>query len=162
MTPPPIDDRPVRPHPRPAPSALAGWDAEEESAEATGRTAPGRGRLWWWVGGVAVAAMTAAAVWFGVAATSGRVHWVFTGHDIVSATQVDVRFDLRRDPSRPVVCRLEAQDASHTVVGRTQVEIGASPGSPSRHVATVATATEAVTGYVDGCWYADEAPPGER
>jgi hypothetical protein len=106
--------------------------------------------------------MVALAVWFGIAATAGRVHWVFTGHDIVSATQVDVRFDLRRDPSRAVVCRLEAQDGSHTVVGRTEVEVGPTDASPSRHVATVQTATEAVTGYVDVCWYADEAPPGER
>lgn len=162
MTPPPAGRRPGRQHPHPAPHDRPGWDAEEESADAAARADLGRRRLWWWVGGIAVAGMAAVAVWFGVAATSGRVQWVYTGHDVVSATQVDVRFDLRRDPLRPVVCRLEAQDASHTVVGRTQVQVDAAPGSPSRHVASVQTATEAVTGYVDACWYADEAPPGER
>ena len=137
------------------------WDAEEESAEA--RRGPARldgrsRRRWWAVGSVAVVVMTALAVWFGIEATTGRVHWVDTGHQIVSGTQVDVRFDLRRDPSREVVCRLEAQAASHTVVGRTEVTVGPSASSPSRHVESVRTAAPAITGYVSECWYADEAP----
>lgn len=141
--------------------AAVDWDAEEESAEA--RRGPRRldertRRRWWVVGSAAVALMVATAVWFGISATSGRVHWVETGHQIVSATQVDVRFDLRRDPSREVVCRLEAQDASHSVVGRADVTVGPSAASPSRHVESVRTAAPAVTGYVSECWYADEAP----
>lgn len=137
------------------------WDVEEETAEA--RRGPGRldersRRRWWVVGSLAVAVMTALAVWFGIEATAGRVHWVDTGHQVVSGTQVDVRFDLRRDPSREVVCRLEAQDASHTVVGRAEVTVGPSASSPSRHVESLRTAAPAITGYVEECWYADEAP----
>ena len=164
----PSQDRPVQtPHGATAPDP-AGVEAEEESQGTWGGAPGGPGlrgrsrRLWWWVGGLAVAAMSALAVWFGISATSGHVNWVDTGHAIVSDTRVDVRFDLRRDPARAVVCRLEAQDISHTVVGRTQVEVGPAPASPSRHVLPVQTATRAVTGYVDTCWYADEAPPAQR
>ncbi|GGF39075.1 DUF4307 domain-containing protein [Ornithinimicrobium tianjinense] len=164
----PSPDRPVpTPHDTVAPD-LAAVEAEEESQGTWGGPGGGRGdagrprRLWWWAGGLAVAAMSALAVWFGISATTGHVNWVDTGHEIVSDSRVDVRFDLRRDPARAVVCRLEAQDISHTVVGRTEVEVGPAPASPSRHVLPVETATRAVTGYVDTCWYADEAPPTQR
>lgn len=137
-----------------------GWDAEEAAAD---HWAPPRGgrrvaRRWWVIGTVAVVLMSALAIWFGLSATSGRVHWVYTGHQVVSDSQVDIRFDLRRDPSRAVICGLEAQDGSHTVVGRTQVEVGPSQSSPSRHIESVQTATRAITGYLTTCWYADEAP----
>jgi hypothetical protein len=139
------------------------WDAEEESAEA--RRGPSRldgrsRRRWWVVGTVAVVLMSALAVWFGLEATTGRVHWTNTGHVIVSGSQVDVRFDLSREPSREVTCRLEAQDAAHAVVGRADVTVSPSQASPSRHVESVRTAAPAVTGYVAQCWYADEAPRG--
>ncbi|GGK80992.1 DUF4307 domain-containing protein [Ornithinimicrobium pekingense] len=139
------------------------WDAEEEAAEARGgprRLDDRARRRWWLVGSAAVAVMTALAVWFGIEATSGRVHWVNTGHQVVSGTQVDVRFDLRRDPAREVVCRLEAQEASHAVVGRADVTVGPAQSSPSRHVESVRTAAPAITGYVEECWYADEEPRG--
>lgn len=139
-------------------------DAEEESAEALrgpGRLDERARRRWWVVGTVAVVVMSATAVWFGVEATTGRVHWTDTGHQIVSGSQVDVRFDLRRDPAREVTCRLEAQDASHAVVGRTDVAVPPSTASPTRHVESVLTAAPAVTGYVTQCWYADEEPRGE-
>jgi hypothetical protein len=120
-------------------------------APATART-----RRWWLVGVLGVAAMAAVAVWFGVAAASGKVNWVNTGFEVVGQDQVDVRFDLHRDPDRPVRCVIEAQDDGHFVVGRTTHRVAAGAQSPSRHVATVRTAAPAVTGYVDSCRYADE------
>lgn len=166
MTFPPSPDATPQPVPGHGPDGGAGgravdWDAEEESAEA--RSGPRRldertRRRWWVVGTTAVVLMSALAVWFGLSATTGRVHWVDTGHEIVSGTQVDVRFDLRRDPSRQVTCRLEAQDFSHAVVGRADVTVAPSAGSPSRHVETLRTASPAITGYVDECWYTDEGP----
>lgn len=137
------------------------WDAEEERAETrpAGTTAD-RGR--WWLGGLALLLLTAATVWFGLWVTGDRVSYVDTGHDIVSAELVEIRFDLRRDPARTAVCQLEAQDIRHNVVGRTRVEVGPAESSPSRHVAAVRTASMAVTGYVDSCWYAGEAAPGQR
>lgn len=113
-------------------------------------------RTWWIVGITGVLVMSAIAVWFGLSATVGRVSWVDSGHEIVSDDRVDVRFDLNRDPSRSVVCVLEAQDERHAVVGQVETTIGASERSPSRHVATVRTAGPAVTGYVESCRYADE------
>lgn len=135
--------------------ATPDWDAVEAEAEAR----EGRGsRRWWVIGGIAVVIMSALAAWWGVAATQGRVHWVDTGFQVMSGTQVDVRFDLRRDPDRAVVCQLEAQADSHLVVGRTEVTVPAGESSPSRHIESVRTASPAITGYVQQCWYADEAP----
>lgn len=133
------------------------WDAEEEAVEAADRRRTGD-RRWWWIGGTAVLVLVVMAVVWGVSATAGRVHWVDTGFQVVSDEQVDVRFDLRRDADRAVVCRLEAQDASHVVVGRTDVTVEGTDTSPSRHISSVRTAAPAITGYVDECWYADEAP----
>ncbi|HKJ13115.1 MAG TPA: DUF4307 domain-containing protein [Ornithinimicrobium sp.] len=113
---------------------------------------------WWLTGAVGVGAMTAVAVWFGVAAASGKVNWVNTGFEVVADNEVDVRFDLHRDPDRPVRCVIEAQDEQHFVVGRTTTRVAAASRSPSRHVATVRTAAPAVTGYVDTCEYLDAQP----
>ncbi|WP_165368492.1 DUF4307 domain-containing protein [Serinicoccus sediminis] len=148
---------PEPPEPRPATDGGVDWDRVEEQAEAEERSRP-RDRRWWVVGLVAVALMSLVAVVWGVQATQGRAHWVNTGFEVVSDGRVDVRFDLRRDPDREVVCSLEAQSEAHVVVGRTEVRVAPAPASPSRHVEGVATASPAITGYVDQCWYADEAP----
>lgn len=170
MTTPPA--HPDGPHPAPAaqPDAVADtaaprpWDEEEAAAD---HWAPPRGgartaRRWWAIGLVAVLLMSGLAAWFGFSATAGRVHWVYTGHQVVSDSQVDIRFDVRRDPDRAVRCQLEAQDGSHTVVGRTTVDVAPAESSPSRHVDSVQTASRAITGYVVECWYADEAPRHTR
>lgn len=149
------------PRPEPTDASAVDWDAEEESLgawEGPRRTSSTARRRWWVLGAVAVVLMSALAVWWGVSATSDRVHWVQSGHEVIDDGSVDVRFDLRRDPSRSVVCELEAQDYGHTVVGRREVTVPPGTSSPSRHVERVATATRSVTGYVETCWYADEAP----
>ena len=148
---------PEPPDPRAGTADDVDWDLVEERAEAAERSAP-RDRRWWVVGVVAVTLMSLVAVVWGVEATRGRVHWVNTGFEVVADGQVDVRFDLRRDPAREAVCTLEAQSDAHVVVGRTEVRVAPSSTSPSRHVQSVATASPAITGYVDECWYADEAP----
>lgn len=118
--------------------------------------ATGRGpRFWWVVGTLAVLAMTATAVWFGVAGSAGKVHWTNTGFALQGDTSVDVRFDLQRDPDRTVVCELQALDVSHARVGTTEVTVGPSAQSPSRHIESVQTTAAATTGYVDSCWYAE-------
>lgn len=113
-------------------------------------------RTWWVVGTLGVAAMTAIAIWFGISATSGKVHWVNTGFDVISDEHVDVRFDLRRDPDRAVVCDLHALDGHHARVGTGQVTVPPTEQSPSRHIEPLRTVTRAVTGYVDTCSYADD------
>lgn len=115
----------------------------------TGRHA----RFWWAFGTVAVLAMTALAVWFGIAGSVGKVHWTNTGFELHGDTSVDVRFDVTRDPGRTVVCELQALDESHARVGTTEVTVGPSESSPSRHIESVRTTSAATTGYVDSCWY---------
>ncbi len=112
-----------------------------------------RRRFWWVFGTLGVLAMSAVAIWFGIAASAG-VSWTNTGYVVVDEQQVQVRFDLVRDPSRAVSCVLEAQDERHAVVGATTVVVPAEASSPSRHIETVRTATLSVTGYVDTCEYA--------
>lgn len=149
----------------PPPESAIDWDAEEESAAAQrgpSRLSRSQQRRWWIIGTLGVLIMVGMAVWWGLAASMGRVMWNYTGHEVVSDTQVDVRLDLRRDPSQEVVCRMEAQDEFHAVVGRTDVTIGPAPSSPSRHVVSIRTATPAITGYVEQCWYADEGPRDRR
>jgi Domain of unknown function (DUF4307) len=128
------------------------------STPAVTASAGARRRTWWVVGTVGVVLMSAVAVWFALAATTGRVHWVNTGFVVVADNQVDVRFDLRRDPARSVVCVLEAQDERKSVVGRVEVVVPPAGRSPSRHVESLRTAGPAVTGYVDSCRYEAAAP----
>ncbi len=112
-------------------------------------------RRWWAIGIVGVLVMTALAVWFGVASATGKVNWTNAGFEVTSSEEVQVRFDLSRDPTRAVECILEAQDESHFVVGRTTTILDPGTESRSRHVAPVRTAGPAVTGYVDRCEYVD-------
>lgn len=112
-------------------------------------------RTWWIVGTIGVLAMSAIAVWFGIASTAGKVHWVNTGFEVISDEQVDIRFDLRRDPDRAVVCDLHALDGHHARVGTAQVTVPPSEESPSRHIEPMRTVARAVSGYVDSCAYSD-------
>ena len=112
-------------------------------------------RTWWIVGTIGVLAMSAIAVWFGIASTAGKVHWVNTGFEVMSDEQVDVRFDLRRDPSRAVECDLHALDDKHARVGTGSVVVAPGEESPSRHIEPLRTVARATTGYVDSCSYVD-------
>ncbi len=97
--------------------------------------------------------MSAVVVWFGISATTGRVHWVNTGFSVTRDDALQVRFDVVRDPSRTVVCELHALDGGHTRVGTATVTVAPSQASPSRHTETMRTVSRAVTGYVDTCTY---------
>ncbi len=112
-------------------------------------------RRWWVVGIVGVLAMSTLAVWWGLSATIGRVHWVNTGHEVVSDELVQVRFDLHRPVGRDVTCVLRAQDQYHATVGRTEVEVPAADVEGTRQVGEVRTSTRALTGFVDTCRYSD-------
>lgn len=156
-TPPPTEHDPRRTRPDRHADPVVDWDAEEEAAEAGPPPRPDA-RRWWIFGGIAVTVMVVMAVIWGLSATVGRVAWTYTGHDLVSEDRVDVRVDLRRDPSRAVTCQIEARDERNAVVGRRDVEIGPMETSPSRHVLSVRSAAPAQTGWVEACWYSDEPP----
>lgn len=111
----------------------------------------GQGK-WWVIGTVGVVVMTALAIWFGLAASSG-VQWSDAGNDVVSDTQVRVIFDVTNQNGRPVTCTIEAQDVNHSQVGVTTVDLPASSMDSVRYTRTVRTVTRAVTGTVDSCSY---------
>lgn len=113
-------------------------------------------RRWWVIGTIGVVVMTALAVWFGVSSVTGKPNWVNTGFDVTASDEVQVRFDVRRDPTRAVECAVEAQDESRFVVGTTSTTVAPTEQSPSRHVATVRTTAQAVTGYVEDCRYVSD------
>lgn len=121
----------------------------------TATARPTSRRTWWVVGVLGVAAMSAVAIWFGIASTAGKVHWVNTGFDVISDQQVDIRFDVIRDPGQAVVCDLHALDAHHARVGTGQVTVPAEAQSPARHIEPLRTVARATTGYVDTCRYVD-------
>lgn len=131
-------------------------DLEEELAEQSGDRGSAR---WWTIGVVGVVLMSAVVVWLALMGSGDRVHWSDSGFLVHDDTRIEVRFDVTRDPDRPVTCRLEAMDYSKLLIGSTQVQIDPAESSPSRHVADVRTVARATTGYVHSCWYTDEDPP---
>ncbi len=114
-------------------------------------------RTWWVLGVLGVLAMSAVAVWFGLSATVGKVHWTNTGHSITSDTEARVMFELVREPEREGTCRLQALDERRGTVGTADVVVPPADSSPSGHVESVRTVTRALTAYVERCWYSDEA-----
>lgn len=115
-----------------------------------------RTRLWWIVGVVGVAAMSSLAVWFGLSATTDKVHWFNGGFSVVSDQEIDIRFDVTRDGDRAVRCELHALDDAHARVGTGEVVVDPTPGETrSRHIESLRTVARATTGYADNCVYLD-------
>lgn len=139
------------------PDPVVDWDAEEEAAEARERARRGS-RRWWVIGVLACLVMAGIAVWWGISATAGRVLWEDAGHEVVSDSRIDVRYDVSRDPDREVVCRIVARDLRGAAVGRAEVTLPPETASRARHVSAVRTASRAVTGAVEECWYPEDGP----
>lgn len=117
---------------------------------------PQQRTLWWIIGILGVAAMTGLAIWFGIAGSSGKVHWYNGGFKIVSEQEIEIRFDVVRDGDRAVLCDLHALDDKHARVGTGQVVVEATPGETrSRHAESLRTVSRATTGYADSCAYVD-------
>ncbi len=83
--------------------------------------------------------------------TGERVQFGTIGYQVVDATEVQVRFEVRKALTDTVRCALQARDRDNVVVGRETVTVGPSDREQvllSRRVATVA---RAATGEVVGC-----------
>lgn len=132
-------------------------DREEEEAE---RTSTGS-RRWWALGVAAVLAMTAFVVVLYLPSGNDRVSWNEAGFLVRADSLVEIRFDVTRDPSRAVTCRLEALDGGKLLVGSAEVQVPPGEDGTSRHVSELRTVARATTGYVDECWYTDEGPPDD-
>lgn len=107
--------------------------------------------LWWVVGSLGVALGVAGAVWFGLAATVGRVSWTDIGYHVVDDRTVDVRYDVHRPSGTAVVCVVRALDQGYGTVGVVEVRIPAGEATAVPRNDRVRTTSRAVTGLVKDC-----------
>lgn len=114
-----------------------------------------RNTKWWVIGTLGVLAMSALAVWFGLAASADRVRWNDAGFQVVDDSRIDVRFDVYREPGRTVTCDLVAQNYDHLVVGSSTVQIPPSDKDGTREIIRIRTTSPAVAGVVRRCDYDD-------
>lgn len=130
-------------------------DAEEEESRLAEGFRPGGDRRWWLVGGLGVLLMLTVAVIWGLSATVGRVHWDVIGQEPVSAEVLQVRVTVFADADRPVTCTARAVDETRATVGSTRVDFPPAGRDSATHVLDVRTSTQALTGTVEDCDYAD-------
>ena len=116
-----------------------------------GRPRAPASRRWWVLGGLGVAAGTAVAVWFGLAATLGRVAWTDLAYRVVDDRSVQVTYEVHRPDAHAAVCLLRALDQRHGTVGSLEVAVPAGGADTVRRTDVVRTTTRAVTGTVRTC-----------
>jgi hypothetical protein len=114
------------------------------------RPAPGTEK-WWLIGVLGCAVGVAAAVWFGLSMSLGKVTWTDTGYRVVDDRTVEVDFDVHRPAGQAVSCVVRALDQGYGTVGTVEVAIPASPERSVHRQVTVRTTTRAVTGVVKSC-----------
>jgi uncharacterized protein (DUF58 family) len=114
------------------------------------RPTPGTGK-WWVVGILGCTVGIVLAVWFGLAATVGRVSWTDTGYRVIDDRTVEVRFDVHRQPGQAVTCTVRALDRRFGTVGTLEVPLPPSPQTSVSQTVVVRTTTRAVTGVVREC-----------
>ncbi len=136
----------------PRPSRPAGAAVPRLSPPKNPAAKPSR---WWGVtGGVLFGLLALGIVWYTTHDANERVSATTTSYEVRSDTSVEVQFDVTRPPTQKVTCTVTAQDEHFTAVGSVQVVIptGAEGSARTVHqVATVRTATRAVTGNVTDC-----------
>ncbi len=109
-------------------------------------------RTWWIVGILGCLAMSAVAVWFGIAATAGRVGWQTQSYAVLDDQSVTVTFRVDRPAGTVVRCSLKAMDARFGAVGLADVVVPASQETSTVvEKAPIRTTARAVTGTVDRC-----------
>lgn len=129
----------------------ASEDTAAEDTAAAHTPAAHSPRFWWIVGIVGCLAMTAIAVWWGLAATVGRVSWQLRSYAVVDSTTVTVTYRIDRPADTAVVCSLKALDSAFGAVGIAEVTIPAGPQRTLTQTSTIRTRALAVTGVVDRC-----------
>lgn len=130
------------------------WDPEREEAEAESR--PDRGkRIWWVLGGLAVATAVALTVWFGVSSTDEAIKATDIGFEHPSDREVVMIFDVTRPTGTTVSCTVTAMDGEYGRVGTAEHEVPAGDERTTRVRASVRTTTTAVTATVQECTAVD-------
>ena len=112
------------------------------------RPAPGTTK-WWVIGTLGIAAATAVAIWFGLAATVGRPGWETIGYKVLDDQTVSVTFSVHR-PGGALTCTVEALARDFSPVGTARVDVPAGPDDTTR-TATLRTTSRAVTAQVRSC-----------
>jgi Domain of unknown function (DUF4307) len=112
---------------------------------------PGGRRRWWVAAGPLAAVGLGWVVWAGLGQARADVRWSAVGFVVQGSRAVQVTYDVGKDPSATVVCRIRALDRTKSVVGLTDVTIGPTSRRVTRRTDRVRTSATAVTGLVDSC-----------
>ena len=113
--------------------------------------APRRRRLQRLAGTVTVGAALAWVVWAGLGQAGADVRHNDVGYTVVSASQIDVAFDVNKDPERTALCTVQAFDRSKATIGLVEVSVGPAEQRVVREVASVRTAAQPASAAVQGC-----------
>jgi hypothetical protein len=100
---------------------------------------------------VTLAVVVLAWILWVVVESRSPVQWTDVGFDIVSDQQVDVTYDVHKDPDATVTCTLRALDRAKGTVGTADVVVGPGASGAVRRTDTVRTSALAVTGFVHEC-----------
>ena len=103
-------------------------------------------------GGAVVLVIGSWVVWAGLDGSRSTVDAQDKAHVVVSATRVDVTFDVSVDRGIATACAVQAQNEDHAVVGWKVVDIPASTVRDQEITTTVLTTERAVTGLIYSCW----------
>lgn len=105
---------------------------------------------WAWVA-LGLGALVAVTAWFGWAQANTPVRWQDVGFSVTSSTAASVTYDVYLYTDEPVVCHLQALNASYGEVGVATQEVDPADGRQQRFTTEMATVEEATTALVDFC-----------
>jgi len=100
---------------------------------------------------VALSAAVGWVVWAGLGQAGADVRFNDVGYRVVDAAQIDVTYDVNKDPDRTAVCTLQAFDRDKATVGFVEVRVGPAEQRVVRDTATVRTAARPASAAVQGC-----------
>ena len=83
--------------------------------------------------------------------SNGRVRFAVLGYRVLSATSMQVSFEVHKDVQSTVVCLVRARDSNGEEVGSEQVRVGPSDTDAVTTVHTLTTTRRAATGDVSAC-----------
>ena len=90
-------------------------------------------------------------LWTALHAATPPVGTALLGYQVRDASSVEVRFEVRRDPSLAVRCLLRAQDSDNVTVGRLRVDVPTGAERTVAMAAVVPTTRLAINGELEEC-----------
>jgi len=95
---------------------------------------------------------TAWVVWGGLSGSNAELETRELGYSNVSATSIDVRWEVSVSPGTDVSCAIQALNESFGIVGWKIVDLPPSTERTRVFVETLRTAEQPVTGLPYRCW----------